>query len=181
MAAYLIKPVRRGELLEAMLGVLGNRGRTTQDHSVSQEGPNPGSKKRRILLAEDNPVNQVVALRLLEKQGHKVLIARNGHEALLALEKTAFRGFDVVLMDVQMPEMDGLAATMAIREKEESTGTHIPIVAMTAHAMEGDKERCLAAGMDAYVAKPIRTQELFEVIENLTGDVAASELNVKSA
>jgi two-component system sensor histidine kinase/response regulator len=111
-------------------------------------------------------------LRLLEKQGHRVLVAGNGREALLALEKTSFQGFDLVLMDVQMQEMDGLAATAAIREKEKGTGRHIPIVAMTAHAMKGDKERCLAAGMDAYLSKPIRTQELFEVIENLAGVTA---------
>jgi CheY-like chemotaxis protein len=120
---------------------------------------------------EDNPVNQMVALRLLEKQKHRVLVAGNGREALLALEKTAYQGFDLVLMDLQMPEMDGLQATAAIRAKEGEKGTafHIPIVAMTAHTMKGDKERCLAAGMDGYLSKPIRTKELFEVIEYVAG------------
>ena len=119
----------------------------------------------RILLAEDNLVNQRLALRLLEKRGHSLTIANNGREALESLEKDAF---DVVLMDVQMPVMDGFEATAAIREKERGTGKHQPIIAMTAHAMNGDRERCLAAGMDGYVSKPIQPQELFEAIETLT-------------
>src|SRR5207253_1585568 len=135
----------------------------------------------RILLAEDNPVNQVVALRLLEKQGHRVLVAGNGRQAILALEKTAFQGFDVVLMDVQMPEMDGLAATAAIREMEKGTGAYVPIVAMTAHAMKGDRERCLAAGMDDYLSKPIRAQELFDILEKIAGFAAGGEQSAPSA
>ncbi|MGO9269397.1 MAG: ATP-binding protein [Terriglobia bacterium] len=119
----------------------------------------------RILLAEDNLVNQRLALRLLEKRGHTLTIANNGREALESLEKDAF---DVVLMDVQMPVIDGFEATAAIREKERGTGKHQPIIAMTAHAMNGDRERCLAAGMDGYVSKPIQPQELFEAIETLT-------------
>jgi CheY-like chemotaxis protein/HPt (histidine-containing phosphotransfer) domain-containing protein len=115
----------------------------------------------KILLAEDNEVNQQLALRILTKRGHKVEIVENGNEALAALERG---GFDVVLMDVQMPELDGLAATFAIRAAERITGQHIPIVALTAHAMKGDRERCLAAGMDAYVAKPLRPGELLDAI-----------------
>jgi CheY-like chemotaxis protein/HPt (histidine-containing phosphotransfer) domain-containing protein len=172
VAAYLMKPVRRGELLEAILEVLG--GQVSKAHKVLTSRKRSANERRRgvsILLVEDNPVNQMVALRLLEKQKHRVLVAGNGREALLAMEKTAYQGFDLVLMDVQMPEMDGLQATAAIRAKETEMGTafHVPIVAMTAHAMKGDKELCLAAGMDAYLSKPIRTQELFEVLEDLVG------------
>jgi CheY-like chemotaxis protein len=117
-------------------------------------------------LAEDNAVNRILAVRLLEKRGYIVSPTCNGREALAALEK---EDFDIVLMDVQMPEMDGFGATAAIREMEQLTGTHIPIVAMTAHALKGDKESCLAAGMDAYISKPIRTIELFATIERLLG------------
>jgi two-component system, sensor histidine kinase and response regulator len=118
----------------------------------------------RILLVEDNAVNQLVALRLLEKYGHTVGVAANGRKALEELEKESY---DLILMDVQMPEMNGWEATKAIREKEKLTGGHIPIVAMTAHAMKGDEERCLASGMDAYLTKPIRTQELLAVLDGI--------------
>jgi CheY-like chemotaxis protein len=123
--------------------------------------------RRHILLAEDNPVNQTLAVRLLEKRGYVVTVAANGRSALEALEKDRF---DAVLMDVQMPEMDGFEATAAIRRNEKRTGGHIPIIAMTAHALKGDQERCLAAGMDAYISKPIRTSELFAAIEELVND-----------
>jgi len=119
-----------------------------------------------ILLAEDNAVNQALAVRLLEKRGHSVTVATDGREALAALEKQTFQ---LILMDVQMPGMDGLEATAAIRAREKLTGKRLPIVAMTAHAMKGDEERCLTAGMDAYIAKPIRAAELFRVIEGLVG------------
>jgi CheY-like chemotaxis protein len=114
-----------------------------------------------ILLAEDSLVNQKLALGLLRKRGHRIQIANNGQEALAALEA---QPFDLVLMDVQMPEMDGLEATALIRRREAQAGGHVPIVAMTAHAMKGDRERCLEAGMDGYVSKPIRAEELFETI-----------------
>jgi CheY-like chemotaxis protein len=113
----------------------------------------------RILLVEDNPINQKVAQRLLEKAGHSVTIAGNGREAL---DQVAENTFDLVLMDVQMPEMDGFAATTAIRAKERATGGHLPIVALTAYALKGDRERCLAAGMDGYVTKPVVPQVLFQ-------------------
>lgn len=109
-------------------------------------------------------MNQLVARRLLEKRGHTVAVSANGRKALEALEKESY---DLILMDVQMPEMDGLEATQAIRAKEKATGGHIPIVAMTAHAMKGDEERCLAAGMDSYLTKPIRTQELASVLDQI--------------
>jgi two-component system, sensor histidine kinase and response regulator len=120
--------------------------------------------KLRILLAEDNMVNQRLAFRLLEKQGHVIVLANNGQEALDHLLKDSF---DLILMDVQMPDVDGLEATREIRKREVSTGKHIPIVAMTAHAMEGDRERCIEAGMDDYISKPIKASMLFEVIERL--------------
>jgi len=117
-----------------------------------------------LLLAEDNPVNAKLATRLLEKRGHSVTVVTNGRQAV---EAVAQDRFDAVLMDVQMPEMDGLEATAAIRAQERESGGHLPIVAMTAHAMKEDKERCLAAGMDGYISKPIKAQRLFEVIEEL--------------
>jgi signal transduction histidine kinase/CheY-like chemotaxis protein len=119
----------------------------------------------RILLAEDNAVNQKLAVRLLEKHGHRVTVAANGREAMEALIRDRF---DAILMDVQMPEMNGLEATAAIRRSERGTDRHIPIIAMTAHAMKGDREQCLQCGMDAYLSKPIRPQELLESLENVT-------------
>jgi two-component system sensor histidine kinase/response regulator len=120
------------------------------------------ASKARILLAEDNLVNQRVALHILEKHGYSVTLVANGINALKALDEQTF---DLVLMDVQMPEMGGFEATAKIRESEHGRGTHVPIVAMTAHAMSGDRERCLAAGMDGYISKPIRALALTEVVE----------------
>jgi CheY-like chemotaxis protein len=119
-----------------------------------------------ILLAEDNAVNQRVALRFIERWGHDVVMVMNGKEALAAIKD---RPFDLVLMDVQMPEMGGFEATRAIRAREKHTGGHLPIVAMTAHAMKGDRERCLEAGMDAYVSKPVQAEELAQVIGQVVG------------
>jgi CheY-like chemotaxis protein len=115
-----------------------------------------------VLLAEDNAVNQRLALRLLEKQGHTVVVAINGKEAV---EAVARERFDLVLMDVQMPELDGLEATALIRAQEQETGGHVPILALTAHAMKGDRERCLEAGMDGYLSKPIQTQEFVRAVD----------------
>ena len=125
-----------------------------------------GAKKLRVLMAEDNAVNQKIACSVLEKQGHHVTQAWDGRQALAALDQAHF---DVVLMDVQMPEMDGFEATAAIRARERDTGRHLPIIAMTAHAMEGDRERCLAAGMDSYISKPIKVPELIELLEKVAG------------
>jgi CheY-like chemotaxis protein len=126
--------------------------------------PYPGEVEKRrlnILLAEDNRVNQLLAAGVIENDGHRVVVANNGREAL---EKLAEERFDLVLMDVQMPEMDGFEATAVIRGKEKESGGHLPIIALTAHAMKGDRERCLDAGMDAYVAKPIKARVLLETI-----------------
>jgi CheY-like chemotaxis protein len=126
----------------------------------------------RILLAEDNAVNRTLAIRLLEQRGYTVTVAANGREALAALEK---EDFDAILMDLQMPELDGFEATGQIREKEKATGKHIPIIAMTAHALKGDEERCIDAGMDGYVSKPIRTNELYAALEKTVKKEERSE------
>ena len=163
IAAYLIKPIRQSELLDAILTALGLQQDNDRPRLVTRHLLRETRQKLRILLAEDNPVNRVLAVRLLEKRGHQVAVAQNGREAIATLET---QSFDLVLMDVQMPVMDGFQATTAIREKEKTTGSHLRIIAMTAHSMKGDKERCLAAGMDGYVSKPIETEQLFEVIES---------------
>ena len=119
-------------------------------------------RRLRILLAEDHPVNRQLAVRLLEREGHTVVVAANGREALLAL---AAASFDVVLMDVQMPVMDGVEATEALRRSQRGSGRHTPIVALTANAMKGDKERYLNCGMDGYLTKPIRRKELTEALQ----------------
>jgi two-component system, sensor histidine kinase and response regulator len=127
-------------------------------------GSAPGVVALDVLLVEDNPVNQRLAQEILLRRGHRVVLAENGREAL---DRLAERGFDIVLMDVQMPQMNGLDATRAIRAAETGTGRHIPIVAMTAHAMAGDRERCLAAGMDEYLTKPIRVEALITHVERM--------------
>jgi CheY-like chemotaxis protein len=167
--AYLSKPIKRTELLEAMKRVLGAQGVGLEKAPPDAAPASRESRKRlKILLAEDNRVNQAVATRLLEKRGHEVVLAETGKQAL---QRSAEEVFDIILMDVQMPEMDGLEATAAIRQRETIQGTHIPIIAMTAHAMVGDKERCLGAGMDAYISKPLQIKELFSAIEQLTPDL----------
>ena len=170
VAAFLTKPLRHWELLDAMLLALGRTTLVEPGVPQQQTVPDGSARHLRILLAEDNAVNQHLAVRLLEKRGHTVAVANNGREALAIFANAAF---DVVLMDVQMPEMDGFEATAAIREHERATQRHVPIIALTAHAMKGDDQRCLAAGMDGYVAKPIQAQELLAVIARLTPTPAA--------
>jgi CheY-like chemotaxis protein len=139
---------------------------------TGQAAPKEKKKKKlSVLLAEDNAVNQKIASHVLEKQGHHVTVAVDGREALAALDRAPF---DVVLMDVQMPEMDGFETTAAIRARERDTGMHLPIIAMTAHAMQGDRERCIAAGMDSYISKPLKVQELIELLEKVS-DAAQQE------
>jgi CheY-like chemotaxis protein len=164
LEACLTKPIGQYELLDAILHTVGSRPSTTGTTLITRPSLQEEQASLRILLAEDNPVNQTLAMRLLEKHGHHVVLARHGREAIERIERERF---DLVLMDVQMPELDGLEATVAIRDKEKTTGGHLPIVAMTAHAMQGDKERCLAAGMDGYIAKPINVKELFRVVHAL--------------
>jgi PAS domain S-box-containing protein len=163
--AYLTKPVSQSELFEVISRVLGGPGSQGDSSAPASHQPKPKAARLRVLLAEDNAVNQKIACRVLEKQGHQVTIAPDGREALAALDR---ENFDVVLMDVQMPEMDGFETTAAIRVRERNTGKHMPIIAMTAHAMQGDRERCLAAGMDGYIAKPIRARELIELLEKFS-------------
>lgn len=160
IAAYLIKPVVQSELLEAVLIALRSHPEGGQP-TVSQSRQRSRGPLR-ILLAEDNVVNQRLAIRLLEKQGHIVVPATNGLKALEIIETDRF---DLVLMDIQMPVMDGVEATAAIREKEKTTGDHVPIIAMTAHAMAGDRERFLESSMDGYISKPINAQELLMTID----------------
>jgi CheY-like chemotaxis protein len=165
VSAYLLKPIRQSELREAIALVLGARehkGAIPLITRYSLHDAREPSSSLRILLAEDNLVNQRLATRLLEKRGHIVAVAANGREAVTAFEKESF---DLVLMDLQMPEMDGFEATTAIREKEKVTGNHLAIVALTAHAMKGDREKCLEGGMDGYLTKPIRAQELDDLLE----------------
>ena len=175
ISAYLTKPILQTELLDAIKTVQARSAVGNKQNSKKEEGQpaelvtrhSLREEKQRlsILLAEDNKINQKVAARLIEKRGHKVEIANDGAEALTLLEQGHF---DLILMDIQMPNLDGLAATAVIRENEKETGVHIPIIGLTAHAMKGDKERFLAAGMDGYVPKPIQPKELFEVIESFT-------------
>jgi CheY-like chemotaxis protein len=161
VAACLLKPIRLSQLRETMCQVLSGRERQRTTPHQKAHGT---EMLLRVLVAEDNLVNQRLATRLLEKRGHQVVVAENGRRALEALERDSY---DLVLMDVQMPELDGMAATALIRNKERPGGKHQPIIALTAHAMKGDKERCLAAGMDGYLAKPIQAQELYNLLESM--------------
>jgi CheY-like chemotaxis protein len=131
-----------------------------------------------VLLAEDNIVNQRVAVGLLTKRGHQVVVVGTGQEALDAIEREPF---DVVLMDVQMPEMSGIDATAAIRRREAGSGRHLRIVAMTAHTMAGDRDECLAAGMDGYLSKPISQSALFAAVENESGGSSEDWSHLKAA
>jgi len=170
ISAYLTKPVKQSDLMDTIVGVLVSKpaGRT----ELPPPGPRApqGGRRLRVLVAEDNAVNQQVAAGMLERSGHEATVAGNGREVLALLEKEAF---DLVLMDVQMPELDGLETTAAIRERERATGRHLPIVALTAHAMKGDAERCLAAGMDVYLPKPLQPRELDAAIARALGSAPA--------
>jgi CheY-like chemotaxis protein len=167
VAAYLLKPIRQSELREAVARVLGAREQTGAIPLVTryslQDARDPETSLR-VLVVEDNVVNQLLVTRLLEKRGHRVVMTSNGRAALAALEN---QSYDLVLMDVQMPGMDGLETTTALRkrEKEKGNGIHQPVIALTAHAMKGDQERCLAAGMDGYLIKPIQPRELNKLLE----------------
>jgi len=174
ISAYLIKPVRQAELREAICTAFGHQSgekcpAVVTKHTLREARVAAG---HRVLLAEDNHVNQILAVRLLERRGHRVVVANNGREAV---ELLADHHFDVVLMDVQMPQMDGFEATAAIRRNEERTGRHGPILAMTARAMKGDEERCLEAGMDGYLAKPIHAEQLYRLLEEtVAGSLVSS-------
>jgi CheY-like chemotaxis protein len=179
--AALSKPVKQSELWDAIVTALNVPGQQKTRGASSSAAARTRARARqplRVLLAEDNPVNQEVALRLLERRGHSVIVAENGRQALTAIER---HKFDLVLMDVQMPEMGGLEATQLIREREKSTGEHLPILAMTAHAMQGDRERCIAVGMDGYLAKPIDPKSFLQTVEGISQRAAPSETTPKEA
>jgi two-component system, sensor histidine kinase and response regulator len=163
VAAYLTKPVKQSILLDAIHAALaGEAGTTAGRPLVTRHSVREAQRPLRVLLAEDNAVNRALVITLLKKRGHSVVIAASGREAIAA---HAREPFDVILMDVQMPEVDGFEATAAIRKHETASGLHVPIVALTAHAMTGDRERCLATGMDFYLTKPLVPAELYETLE----------------
>jgi CheY-like chemotaxis protein len=171
-----MKPLKQSELLNTILTILCRPARPgllprPMDDPPAEAQPSSG-RRLHVLLAEDNAVNQRLALRLLEKHGHTVAVAGNGREAVEAVTRECF---DLVLMDVQMPEMDGLEATTLIRAREETVGGHVPILALTAHAMKGDRERCLEAGMDGYLAKPIQTQEFVRAVDEVLAGPSREE------
>ncbi len=168
ISAYLSKPVRQAELREAILRVLGRPAQQSETSPlVTRHTLKEARRHLRVLLADDNAINRELTVRILTKRGHSVSVVPNGK---LAVQAHAAQNFDVVLMDLQMPEMDGFEATAAIRRMEQSSGSHVPIVAMTAHAMKSDRERCLSMGMNGYISKPIQAQELIELTESFTGD-----------
>jgi two-component system, sensor histidine kinase and response regulator len=180
ISAYLMKPARQSELMETLCRVLRKPTEAESPALITRHTLREDRGRLRILLAEDNVVNQTLAVRLLQKRGYVVTVVGDGRAALDALEK---QSYDLVLMDVQMPELDGLQATAAIREKERSGARRVPIIAMTAHALKGDQERCIAAGMDGYVSKPIRSADFFTAIERVTGKAnsAHSELPLENS
>ena len=172
ISAYLVKPIRQGELLDAICQLLDKTAQKEPAPLVTRHTLREEKNRTRILLAEDNAINQTLAVRLLEKRGYSVTVAPDGKAAVDAYHAG---GFELVLMDIQMPGMDGFEATAAIRESEKLNGGHIPIVAMTAHALVGDQEKCLVSGMDGYVSKPIRPSELFGIIERMLEGKPKSE------
>jgi CheY-like chemotaxis protein/HPt (histidine-containing phosphotransfer) domain-containing protein len=165
ISAYLIKPIRRSELLDVVLRVLDAAPKEVITDCEEPLPPNAAERQLRLLAAEDNLVNQRLIARLLEKAGHSVTVVGDG---LAAVNASRQNRYDAILMDVQMPIMDGHEATRQIRRLEQTTGAHLPIIAMTAHAMKGDREKCLEAGMDDYIAKPLHKQELLQAIHEQT-------------
>jgi PAS domain S-box-containing protein len=176
IAGHLMKPLKPSELMDAILKVLNAPTEAARIPEAAAEAATArratvASRPLHILLAEDNPINQKLVLRILEKQGHRVTVVDNGLEAVRA---ASGHPFDLALMDVQMPELDGLQATAEIRRGEQATGQRLPIIALTAHAMQGDRERCLAAGMDAYLSKPVLAAELSAAIRGMFQETPAS-------
>src|SRR5712692_5744525 len=178
ISAYLTKPVKQSELFDVIVNAMGQPVAQRSRAAQRRKRPRLAQRRLQVLVAEDNPVNQLVAKRIFQKLGHQVTVVGNGREALTAVQNGKF---DLIAMDVQMPEMDGLDATIAIRAWEKTAGTHSPIMAMTAHAMKGDRERCLAAGMDGYISKPIRIRELEQAIAQLVGPPNPAKVPVSEA
>jgi PAS domain S-box-containing protein len=181
-SAYLTKPVKQNDLWRAVLRSVGVCVAEEVGHAPAEVRP-VSTKSLRVLLAEDNVMNQKLAVRLLEKQGHHVAVAASGQQALDLLfpGNSAQPAFDLVLMDVQMPDMDGLEATSIIRKHEKTTGRRLPIIALTAYAMKGDRERCLSSGMDGYISKPIRPEELYAAISALRSSDNSNDAETRGA
>jgi CheY-like chemotaxis protein len=171
VGAYVTKPLRHSELLDAVMTALGRVAAVAGEAPVAPALPDHG-RRLRVLVAEDNPVNQKLAVGILAKRGHSVRVAQNGREAV---EAVAEQPFDLVLMDVHMPEMGGFEATGLIRRRERADGRRLPIVAVTARAMTGDRERCLEAGMDDYLTKPMKVKDLLDIIDRLVIKSAVAE------
>ncbi len=169
VSTYLIKPIKQSELFNAILQALG-AAHHEQWATATAANVREATRPLNVLLAEDSVINQKLAVGLLERWGHRITVANDGREAVTCTQQQTF---DVILMDIQMPELDGLDATREIRQLEAGTGKHTPIIAMTAHALQGDRERCLAVGMDDYLTKPIRFEQLFERLERI-GEQASS-------
>jgi two-component system sensor histidine kinase/response regulator len=170
VAGYLTKPIKDSDLHAAIrLALVGQSAERDRPALVTRHSLREARQPGRILVVEDNKVNQMVVRHLLEKRGHTVVVANNGREALVILQQAGFAGFGCVLMDIQMPEMDGFECTALIRDRELGTRFHLPIVALTAHALDADEARCLAAGMDAYLTKPIQPNALYDVVERHLG------------
>jgi CheY-like chemotaxis protein len=163
IAARLLKPIKQSELLDAIVDAVAP---TVQSREETRGEVEDVVQPLNILLAEDGLANQKLAIGLLTRWGHSVTVANNGREAVDLWQQ---QHFDLILMDIQMPELDGIEATRMIRQQEEPKGIHIPIVAMTAHALKGDREKCLAAGMDGYISKPVRKQDLLDALKDLSG------------
>jgi CheY-like chemotaxis protein len=178
ISAYLTKPIKQSELFDVIVSAVGQPVEERASAPKRRKRSGPALRKLQVLVAEDNQVNRLVATRIFEKLGHQVTVVNNGREALAAVQAGKF---DLIAMDVQMPEMDGLDATRAIRALERAAGTHIPIIAMTAHAMKGDRERCLAAGMDGYTSKPIRIRDLEQAIAQLISPINSASVSVPEA
>jgi len=178
ISAYLTKPINQPELLDAIMLALGRIPKEKYKAPLITRHYIRESRQRlRILLADDNIINKKVAVHLLEKQGHIVTAADNGKEVLSAYKKD---NFNLIIMDVQMTKMDGFEATAAIRKKEKISGFHIPIIAMTAHAMKGDRERCIEAGMDDYIAKPLKSEDLYKTIDRVLPEVRKNMRKIRS-
>jgi CheY-like chemotaxis protein len=168
---FVMKPVAQSVLLEGVRAALGRRTSADAQTAAPAATPMRAAHRLRVLVAEDNAVNRKLAEHLLRRRGHRPLMVTNGRDAV---EVLATEQIDLVLMDLQMPEMDGFEATAAIRELERGTGRRLPIIALTAHAMEGDRQRCLGADMDGYLSKPIKAVELFEVIDRVMAATSPS-------
>jgi CheY-like chemotaxis protein len=172
-ALCLEKPISQSNLFNVIAEALGIQQQATKSSSVSTALSETPSRLLRVLLAEDTPANQKLVTYIVGKRGHTIEVVQNGQQAL---ETVGQKDFDVVLMDVQMPVMDGFQATQAIRKLADPKKAHLPIIAMTAHALKGDADRCLDAGMDGYISKPVKGEELIGLMERLAHEKSPAEV-----